>query len=98
MAKRMIHYKSAEWYRIRFFRSVIIAIIVILLTFMPLGLMLRQNNYSLVMIIICALVFVFLIGFFFISCKANHVAWKEVAAEEAAKRKKVHRPAPVKRK
>lgn len=94
MAKRMIHYKSVEWYKIKFQRSIVTSLIILILTLTPLSLML-QRNFSVILLIVSICVFVFLAGYFFIAVKTNHVAWKEAQAEERAKRKKVHRRAPV---
>ena len=93
MAKRQIHYKSAEYYRIKFLRSIVIALLVILISLFPL-ILLAQHGGS---IWITIIVGVILALYFSFNVKANYRIWKDVEKEERRSRKKVHKRAPIKK-
>lgn len=96
MAKRQIHYKSVEYFRLKFIRSIIIALIVFIISMFPLVLMLnvlhKGSTLFTVLIGLC------LAGFFALQIRTNYKIWKDKEKEEAAKHKKVHKKAPIKKK
>ena len=93
MAKRQIHYKSAEYYRIKFLRSIVIALLVILISLFPLMLLTRHGGSIWITIIVG----VILALYFSFNVKANYRIWKDVEKEERRSRKKVHKRAPIKK-
>ena len=93
MAKRQIHYQSAEYYRIKFLRSIVIALLVILISIFPL-MMLTQRGGSIWITIVVAAI---LVLYFSFNVRANYAIWKQTEAEERRSRKKVHRKAPIKK-
>ena len=93
MAKRQIHYQSAEYYRIKFLRSIVIALLVILLSAFPLMLMTKNGGSVWITVVVCAI----LALYFSFNVRANYRIWKDVQKEESRSRKKVHRRAPVKK-
>ena len=93
MAKRQIHYQSAEYYRIKFLRSIIIALIVILLSLFPLMMMTQRGGSIWITVVVGAI----LALYFSFNIRANYRIWKDVQKEESRSRKKVHRRAPVRK-
>ena len=93
MAKRQIHYQSAEYYRIKFLRSIVIALIVILLSIFPLMMMTRNGGSIWITIVVAGI----LALYFSFNVKANYKIWKDVEKEERRSRKKVHKRAPIKK-
>lgn len=93
MAKRQIHYQSAEYYRIKFLRSIVIALLIIIITMIPMVLMLNvlsKGSTVMTIIIGCCLT-----GFFALQVKTNYSVWQDKKKEEERSHKKVHRKAPA---
>lgn len=93
MAKRQIHYQSAEYYRIKFLRSIVIALIIILLSMFPLMMMTKNGGSWWITVIVGAILFLY----FLFNIKSNYRIWKEVEKEERRSHKKVRKPAPIKK-
>ena len=79
MAKRQIHYQSAEYYRIKFLRSIVIALIVILLSLFPLMMMTQRGGSIWITVVVGAI----LALYFSFNIRANYRIWKDVQKEES---------------